>query len=96
MGSLLKLNRKDDAPKPRRKRKHKALLLGLGLDNKDGHVRVTTGPNFKLLGGSKDTHENMTEKAIKFNEELKRRGKRLEDCSRNEVLDIADKIKMME
>jgi len=92
----LKLNRKDDSPKPKRKRRHKALLLGLGLDNQDGHVRVTTGPNFRLLGGSKDTHERMTEKAIKFNEELKRRGKRLEDCSRNEVLDIADKIKMLE
>jgi hypothetical protein len=92
----LKLNRKDETPKPKRKRKHKALLLGLGLDNKDGHVRVTTGPNFKLLGGSKDTHEHMTEKAIKFNEELKKRGKRLEDCSKNEVLDIADKIKMAE
>jgi hypothetical protein len=92
----LKLNRKDEAPKPKRKRKHKALLLGLGLDNKDGHVRVTTGPNFKLFGGSKDTHEHMTEKAIKFNEELTKRGKRLEDCSKNEVLDIADKIKMME
>ncbi len=92
----MKLNRKDGKPKRKRKPKHKSLLLGLGLDNEDGHVRVTTGDNFKLFGGSKDTHEHMTEKAIKFNEELKKRGKRLEDCSRDEVLDIADKSKMRE
>ena len=94
----MKLNREDkpQKKKKKRKRKDKALLLGLGLDNKDEHVRVTTGPNFKLFGGSKDTHDQMTEKAIKFNEELDKRGKRLEDCSENEVLEIADKAKMLE
>ena len=32
--------------------KKKALLLGLGFDNKDGHTRVTLGENFRLIGGS--------------------------------------------
>jgi hypothetical protein len=49
------------------KKKRKAVLLGVGLDS-DGHKRLTTGPNFALVGGSEETHEVMTEKAIKINE----------------------------
>jgi hypothetical protein len=69
----------------------KALLLGVGLDS-DGHKRVTTGPNFALVGGSQETHEVMTEKAIKINEKLKARGKALEDVSRSEFDDIAASV----
>ncbi len=66
-------------------------MLGLGLDS-DGHKRVTTGPNFALLGGSHDTHEAMTEKALKINEKLAAKGKRLEDVSREEFDDIAHSV----
>ncbi len=60
----------------------KALLVGLGLDNDDGHVRVTRGHNFHLQGGSQQTHEKMQEQAIKFNEKLTDRGRQLEEISR--------------
>ena len=73
--------------KPRRK----ALMLGLGLDA-DGHKRLTTGPNFVLAGGSQETHEDMTEKAIKINEKLAARGKQLEDVSHEEFDDIAQSV----
>jgi len=66
----------------------KAMLVGIGLDNKDGHKRVTKGENFYLAGGSEETHERMAETAIKFNEKLKAKGKRLEDVSKNEFIDI--------
>jgi hypothetical protein len=72
----------------------KALLLGLGLDNKDGHHRLTRGENFLLAGGSQQTHEQMQEHAVKLNEELARRGKRLEDVKGQEFLDIARRIGM--
>lgn len=68
-----------------------ALLLGLGLDNQDGHKRVTKGDNFYLTGGSEETHERMTETAIKFNEQLARRGKRLEELSRDEFNELIHK-----
>ena len=71
--------------------KKKAVLLGLGMDS-DGHKRVTTDENFALVGGSKQTHEEMTEKAIKINEKLKARGKRLEEVSRQEFDDIAHSV----
>lgn len=67
------------------------MMLGLGLDS-DGHKRVTTGENFALLGGSQETHEEMTEKAIRINEKLNERGKRLEEVSREEFDDIAHAV----
>jgi hypothetical protein len=79
--------------RPRKEVKRKALLLGLGLDSKDGHVRITRGQNFRLIGGSRETHEQMQETAIKFNEELHKRHKRLEDIGPNEFVDILDKSK---
>lgn len=71
--------------------KKKAVLLGVGLDS-DGHKRVTKGPNFALVGGSKETHEQMTEKAIKINEKLKARGKQLHEVSHQEFDDIAHEV----
>jgi hypothetical protein len=73
--------------KPRRK----AVMLGLGLDS-DGHKRLRTGPNFVLMGGTEETHEVMTEKAIKINEKLTSRGKQLESVSHEEFDDIAHEV----
>jgi seryl-tRNA(Sec) selenium transferase len=73
--------------KPRRK----AVMLGVGLDS-DGHKRLTTGPNFILAGGSEETHEVMTEKAIKINEKLAAKGKQLEDVSHDEFDEIAHSV----
>lgn len=73
------------------KGKKRALLLGVGLDS-DGHKRITTGPNFALVGGSQETHEEMTEKAVRINEKLNERGKRLEEVSREEFDDIAHSV----
>jgi hypothetical protein len=70
----------------------KRLLLGLGFDCKDGIWRVTRGPNFRLFGGSEDTHGEMQEKAIKLNEQLKEKKKTLDDISHDEFMEIADKI----
>ncbi len=72
----------------------KALLLGLGLDNKDGHVRITRGKNFRLLGGSAQTHELMQEKCIKFNEKLGARGKSLEELGKTEFFELASECEM--
>ena len=73
------------------KKKRAATLLGLGLDS-DGHKRITKGENFTLVGGTQETHEVMTEKAIKINEKLKARGKRLDNVSREEFDDIAHEV----
>lgn len=66
-------------------------MLGLGLDA-DGHRRLTTGPNFILAGGTQETHEVMTEKAIKINEKLASKGKSLDNVSHEEFDDIAHEV----
>jgi hypothetical protein len=73
--------------KPRRK----AVMVGVGLDS-DGHKRLTTGPNFALVGGTEETHELMTEKVLKVNEKLAAKGKELEEVSREEFDDIAKEV----
>lgn len=75
----------------KKKRKSKALMLGVGLDA-DGHKRLTTGPNFALIGGTEETHEKMTETAIKINEKLAAKGKQLETVSGEEFDDIAASV----
>jgi hypothetical protein len=66
-------------------------LIGVGLDNDDGHKRITTGDQFALIGGSQETHERMTETAVKTFEELKRRDKRLESIDPRELAEIVQK-----
>jgi hypothetical protein len=74
-----------------KKSRRKGIMLGLGLDS-DGHKRVTTGPNFALMGGTKETHEAMTEKALKINEKLTAKGKQLGEVSAEEFDDIAQSV----
>ena len=73
-------------------RNYRKIILGLGFDSEDGHLRITKGDNFRLFGGSEDTHEMMQEKAIKFNEQLDKRHKSLEDISQKEFRDISKAI----
>lgn len=63
-------------------------IIALGLDNDDGQDRITHSKHFMVLGGSEETHERMQDTAIRFEEKLKDRGKRLQDTSVNEVLDM--------
>ena len=74
-----------------KKKKARAIMLGVGLDS-DGHKRLTTGPNFALVGGSQETHQEMTEKAVKITEKLKAKGKELHEVSREEFDDIAQSV----
>ncbi|MHC1763331.1 MAG: hypothetical protein AB9869_03350 [Verrucomicrobiia bacterium] len=71
--------------------RRKAILVGVGLDS-DGHKRITTGPNFALVGGTQETHEVMTEKVVKINEKLAAKRKALEEVSREEFDDIAHSV----
>ena len=83
---------KESSKPTRRKRQPKIRgILGVGLDNDDGHKRITTGEKFVLLGGSQDTHERMTETMVKTFEELKRRDKQIESVDPRELGEIIEK-----
>jgi hypothetical protein len=63
-------------------------FLGVGLDNKDGHQRITKSENFLLVGGSAETHEFMQDTALRFEEALGRKGKTLHEASPEEAVDL--------
>lgn len=65
-------------------------IVGLGLDQvrEDGDKRVTQSENFLLVGGSEETHERMQDTALRFDEKLREKGKRLQDASIEEVRDL--------
>lgn len=66
-------------------------LLGVGLDNKDGHKRLTHAEKFSVVGGSAETHERITETLVKTFEDLQDRGKALEETEPQELKDLLDK-----
>lgn len=68
--------------------KKSAALVGLAFDAADGQTRLTRGKNFVLCGGSEETHAVMQETAVKVNENLDRRGRRLEEVPLRELRDI--------
>ena len=68
---------------------------GVGLDNEDGHVRITKMDNFRLLGGSEETHTVMQEKAIKFNERLKKHEKQVTDLNVKQFVELAGEVGMI-
>lgn len=63
-------------------------FVGVGLDGKDDHSRLTRSEHFFLVGGSAETHERMQETAIKFDEALERKGKTLRETSVEEIIDL--------
>jgi len=66
-------------------------ILGLGLDNDDGHTRLTRADQFTVAGGSEQTHERITETLIKTCEVLERRGRSLNDADTSEIAELIDR-----
>lgn len=66
-------------------------LMGIGLDNEDGHKRLTQAEKFSIVGGSEETHEKMTETLIKTFEDLKTKGKELEETEKEELAEIINR-----
>ena len=79
--------------KAAKKPKKSAALLGVAFDAEDGETRLTRGKNFVLCGGSPETHAVMQETAVKINEELDRRGKRLEDVPLDDLRAICRDVR---
>ena len=75
----------------RNKKAKEAMLFGVGLDNEDGHKRITSAEKFAILGGSQETHEKMTETVMKTFEDMDRKGKSLESVEPDELKDLLEK-----
>lgn len=66
-------------------------LLGIGLDNEDGHKRITQAEQFSIVGGSQETHERMTETVVKTFEDMKKAGKQLETIEKKHLSELIEK-----
>ena len=75
-------------PQSKPKKSKDAALIGVGFDNQDEETRLTKGENYLLVGGSKQTHEIMQETAVRVNEQLEKKGKRLADLEPEEFRDV--------
>lgn len=71
--------------------KRKSHLIGLGLDNADGHKRITRADDFSIVGGSEETHDRLTETAMKTVEDLSRKGKTIHSAEDKEIRDLVMK-----
>lgn len=69
----------------------RAHLLGVGLDNDDGHKRITQAEEFSIVGGSQDTHDRMTETVIKTFEDIKNNGKSLSTIEPHHLSELLQK-----
>jgi hypothetical protein len=76
----------------RNKNNSAPILIGQGLDNKDGHQRITKAEEILIVGGSPETHEKMQEQAIKFSEESAKKGKKLSELSLNELSNVVQTV----
>lgn len=76
------------ADKRKRSKPEVVGFLGVGLDNKDGHQRLTKNEHFLLVGGSDETHEKMQETAVKFTEALENKGKKLQETTLEEIIEL--------
>jgi hypothetical protein len=69
------------------------LLLGVGLDRPDDDMlRITRGEHFYLIGGSRPTHEQMQEVSRRFQDELHKRVKTINELSTQEFSEIMKKL----
>lgn len=75
-------------PQPKSSNESIVGFLGVGFDQKDETKRVTESEHFLLVGGSVETHERMQDVVMRFDERLKARGKRLQDTSPIEAMDL--------
>jgi hypothetical protein len=66
-------------------------IIGVGLDNEDGHKRLTKAESFTVVGGSEETHERATETLIKTVEDLSARGKTIDEVDPRQLSDIIQK-----
>ncbi len=71
-------------------------ILGIGLDNEDGHTRLTTGEDFLLYGGSQETHKAMQETMLEITNRLQARGLDLANIQLNDLIEVAGELGLTE
>jgi len=67
-------------------------LLGVGFDHKDGQIRITKADNYKVIMGSRDSHQALQKICIKIEKEVTASGRILSDYTPEEFMELVGKI----
>lgn len=78
-----------------RVKRGRAVLVGYGLDDADGHLRFTRGDSVELYGGSREIHEEMQRRAAAIQSEAARLGISLERMTYEQYLVMRDVVARM-
>jgi hypothetical protein len=84
----MRTGERDEGATRSRTRSGRALLVGYGLDDDDGHLRVTRTDCARLLGGSEATHAEMRSRADRILTELGRQGYSLDSITREQLAEV--------
>ncbi len=80
---------------PARVKRGRAVLVGYGLDESEGHIRYSRGASVELYGGSFAAHEEMQRRAAVIQEEAARLGISLDGMTYEQYLavrEIVDRV----
>lgn len=83
-------------PMPKAQRRLHAAILGFGLDNLDDSNRIATGPNSLVVGGSAETHADLTHAIAQLEFELLALDRSLGDLEPAELGALAERIDLPE
>ncbi|MDR0361788.1 MAG: hypothetical protein LBJ46_03750 [Planctomycetota bacterium] len=84
----MRMGEKDESASANRTKSGRALLVGFGLDDSNGHFRVTRADGTRLFGGSEATHEEMRLRADRILNELGRLGYNLSSITREQLAEV--------
>lgn len=71
---------------------HGMKIIGFGLDNDDGHTRITRGDAFELFDGSEKSHEEMAALCQILDEAFRDRGGSLATASKEEIKALVEEL----
>lgn len=74
----------------RRVKRGRAVVVGLGLDDGEGHIRYTRGDDIELYGGSQASHAEMQRRMRKIQDEIARLGIRLDSMTFEQYQTLRD------
>ncbi len=78
------------SPNPRLRRR-RGILVGVRVQESDGHRRVSRGDDFVALGGDREGHEHLRETCAAISDEVRRRGRYIADVDREEFREILER-----
>lgn len=67
-------------------------LLGVGFDHEDGQVRITQADDYKVIMGSRDSHQALQKICFKVKEAVTESGRVLSDYTPEEFMELVEKL----